>query len=118
MPFMTWHSGPVGIPGIYLGLRSFTPRSASGCPPGHARFPGAHPAHYPVSGHGGGVMLKAATAGLCAYELGALATGRYPTLTELCGRYRGLGPLLVVALAVHLYRQPATTQEAPLDDRH
>jgi hypothetical protein len=51
-------------------------------------------------------MFKAVAAGLCAYELGALATARYPTLTQVCARHRALGPVLVTALAVHLFRQP------------
>lgn len=42
----------------------------------------------------------------CSYELGALASGRYPTLSVLCARHRVLGPVLVGALAVHLWRQP------------
>jgi hypothetical protein len=55
-------------------------------------------------------MLKAIAGVLCAYELGALATGRYPTLTALSGRYRPLGPVLVIALAVHLYRTPRASR--------
>lgn len=51
-------------------------------------------------------MLKAAAAALMAYELGALATGRVPTLTQVCARHRALAPVLVAALAVHLWRQP------------
>lgn len=50
--------------------------------------------------------MKWAAAGLCSYEVAAIATGRAPTLTELSGRYRWLGPALVAALAVHLARQP------------
>lgn len=52
-------------------------------------------------------MLKAVAGLLCAYELGALATGRYPTLTALSARHRWLGPVLVASLAVHLWQQPA-----------
>lgn len=44
--------------------------------------------------------------GLSTYEAGAILTGRYPTLTRLSARHRWLGPVLVVALAVHLHRQP------------
>jgi hypothetical protein len=48
--------------------------------------------------------VKWVAAGLCAYEVGAIATGRVPTLTQLSARNRWLGPVLVGALAVHLYR--------------
>lgn len=51
-------------------------------------------------------MLKTVAGVACAYELGALATGRYPTLTQISGRHRWVGPLLVGALAIHLYRTP------------
>lgn len=47
-------------------------------------------------------MLKAVAGALCAYELGSLATGCYPTLTQLSARHRWLGPVL----AVHLYCKP------------
>ena len=50
--------------------------------------------------------MKWVAAGLCAFEVGAIATGRYPTLTQISGRHRWVGPLLVGALAVHLYRAP------------
>jgi hypothetical protein len=54
---------------------------------------------------------KLAAASLCAYEVGAITTGKVPTITNLCGRHRWLAPALVVALAVHLARaeQPAVT---------
>jgi hypothetical protein len=45
-------------------------------------------------------------AALCGFEIFAIATGRAPTLTELSTRHRLLGPALVGALAVHLFRQP------------
>ncbi|HEV2260573.1 MAG TPA: hypothetical protein VGS06_46305, partial [Streptosporangiaceae bacterium] len=51
--------------------------------------------------------VKWAAFGLSAYEAGAILTGRYPTLTKLSARHRWLGPVLVAALAVHLYRAPA-----------
>jgi hypothetical protein len=51
-------------------------------------------------------MLKLIAGTLCGYEVAALATGRVPTLTALSARHRWLGPVLVIALAVHLYRQP------------
>ena len=50
--------------------------------------------------------MKWVAASLCAFEVGAILTGRYPTLTKICARHRALGPVLVVALAVHLYRNP------------
>ena len=50
--------------------------------------------------------MKWVAAGLCGYELAAITTGRVPTLTALSGRYRLLGPVLVIALGVHLHRQP------------
>lgn len=42
--------------------------------------------------------LKWVTAAACTYEVTAIVTGRVPTVTALCGRYRALGPLLVAAL--------------------
>lgn len=48
----------------------------------------------------------------CSYEVGAIATGRYPTLTQISGRHRWVGPVLVGALAIHLYRQPGITRAA------
>jgi hypothetical protein len=54
-------------------------------------------------------VLKVIAGTLCAYELGALATGRYPTLTQVCARHRWAAPFLVGALAVHLARQPRTS---------
>jgi hypothetical protein len=48
--------------------------------------------------------VKWVAAGLCAYEVGAITTGRVPTLTQLSARNRWLGPVLVGALAVHLAR--------------
>ena len=50
--------------------------------------------------------MKWVAFGFCAYEAGSIATGRYPTLTQLSARYPVLAPALVVALAVHLARQP------------
>lgn len=45
-------------------------------------------------------------AGLCGFEVLAITTRRVPTLTELSSRHRWLAPMLVGALAVHLYRAP------------
>lgn len=42
----------------------------------------------------------------CAYEVGAITTGKAPTITVLCGRHRWLGPAVLGALALHLYRKP------------
>ena len=50
--------------------------------------------------------MKWVAASLCAYEVGAIATGRVPTLTQLSTRYPWVGFLLVGALAVHLHRAP------------
>lgn len=48
--------------------------------------------------------LPACVAALvCAYEVAAITTRRVPTVTALCGRHRLLGPLVIAALAVHLY---------------
>lgn len=43
----------------------------------------------------------------CAFEVWSISTGRTPTISELCGRHRWLGPTVLVALAAHLYRQPS-----------
>lgn len=51
--------------------------------------------------------MKWAAAGLCGYETAAICTRRVPTLTTLSRRHPWLGPLLVVALAVHLHRDQA-----------
>lgn len=50
---------------------------------------------------------KAAVMALCGWELGALASGRIPTLTQVCAKHPWLGPLLTVCLAVHLRRNRA-----------
>jgi hypothetical protein len=51
-------------------------------------------------------MLKAVAGALCVFELGALATGRYPTLTQLSARYPWLKWVLIAALVVHLHGEP------------
>lgn len=48
----------------------------------------------------------------CAYEVGAITTGKVPTITMLCGRYRWLAPAVIAVLAVHLYRQPPVPRAA------
>ena len=50
-------------------------------------------------------MTRWAAAGICAYEVTAIVTRRVPTVTQLCGRHRVLGAALLVALAVHLFRE-------------
>jgi hypothetical protein len=56
-------------------------------------------------------------ASICGYEVLAIASGRVPTVTALCGRFRWLGPTLVVALTVHLYRAgPPAVKRAVTDD--
>lgn len=47
--------------------------------------------------------MKWAAAGIAGYEVVSIAAGKTPTLTMLARRHRWLGPLLVAALAVHLY---------------
>lgn len=42
---------------------------------------------------------------LCCYEIAALTTRRFPTLSELQQRYRLLGPTLLISLAVHFYEE-------------
>lgn len=49
---------------------------------------------------------KWAAFAICGYECAAIATGRAPTVTALCGRYRWLGPAVLASLAVHLYMPP------------
>ena len=51
-------------------------------------------------------MTRWVAAGLCAYEVAAITTGKVPTVTQLCARHRVLGPALVAALAIHLYKVP------------
>ena len=58
-------------------------------------------------------MFKAIAGGLCAWELAALATGRIPTLTKICAKHKILGPVLVGALTIHLYRQGDKRQCLP-----
>lgn len=45
---------------------------------------------------------KWVAAAACLYEVGAIATGRAPTLTALSTRYPWLAPGLILALAIHL----------------
>jgi hypothetical protein len=58
--------------------------------------------------------VKWVAAGLCGFELGAILTGRYPTLSRLSQQHRWLGPVLLVSLAVHLARQPRPPYPPPL----
>jgi hypothetical protein len=50
-------------------------------------------------------MTKAAVACLCLYEVGAITTGRVPTITAVCRRWPVLKVVLLGSLAVHLYRR-------------
>jgi hypothetical protein len=61
---------------------------------------------------------KWAAFAICGYEAVAISTGRTPTVTALCGRYRPLAPALILALAVHLARpdQPLPRPVASGDD--
>lgn len=56
-------------------------------------------------------LFKAAVAAVCAYEVAALLTGRAPTVSNLCGRNRCAAPLVLVALAAHLYHHPRRESE-------
>lgn len=50
--------------------------------------------------------MKWGVAAVCAYEVAAIVGGRTPTVTMLCARHRWLGPLVLITLAAHLYKQP------------
>ena len=41
----------------------------------------------------------------CAFEVFSITTGKTPTISDLCGRHRWLGPAVLVGLAVHLAGQ-------------
>jgi hypothetical protein len=49
--------------------------------------------------------------GLCGFEMAAITTRKVPTLTQLSERHKALGPVLVIALAVHLFRRPRVTAQ-------
>ena len=49
--------------------------------------------------------LKFVTFAVCGYEAYAGFTRRAPTVSQLCGRHRALAPVVIAALAVHLYRK-------------
>jgi len=38
--------------------------------------------------------------------MASIIGGKTPTITMLCARHRWLGPLVLLTLAIHLYRQP------------
>lgn len=66
--------------------------------------------------------LRAALAGLCAYEVFALASGRVPTISRLCRRHRMLEAVLLGALialgghtSVRLDWQPPVGAPVPPD---
>lgn len=44
---------------------------------------------------------------MCGYEVAATFSKRAPTLTEIARRRPWLGPVLVGALTIHLYRERA-----------
>jgi hypothetical protein len=47
-------------------------------------------------------LTKAVVAGLCGYEVAAIASrGRVPTITALSRRWPVVGAVIVTALAVH-----------------
>jgi hypothetical protein len=45
-------------------------------------------------------------AGLCAWEVAAITTGKMPTLTQISAEHPVIGLLLVGALAIHLHKAP------------
>jgi hypothetical protein len=53
-------------------------------------------------------QLELAVAAVCAYEALAILTGRFPTITTLCGRFPPLRAVIEGGLAAHL---------APLEGR-
>lgn len=48
-------------------------------------------------------LTKAVVAGLCAYEVAAITTGRVPTISTLNRRHPALGVVLLSALALHFW---------------
>ncbi|GAW54760.1 hypothetical protein [Nocardioides sp. PD653] len=48
-------------------------------------------------------LTKAVVAGLCAYEVAAITTGRVPTITTLNRRHPVIGIGIVIALALHFW---------------
>lgn len=50
------------------------------------------------------VAGRGAFAALCAYEAAAIATGRAPTVSQLCRRRRWAEAALLAALLVHLHQ--------------
>lgn len=131
-PESGWYeAGPRGVPGppsgwdaadqVRWGREYIDAAYGPGGVSGYARGgiilndPGPHGDEVPLLLSGGCdyvlPLMRWATALLCSYEVAAIATGRVPTLTQVCGRRRWLGPVLVGALAVHLYRQPGRTRQ-------
>ena len=51
---------------------------------------------------------KGAVLFLCAYEAAAILTGRVPTVSSLCRRYRWAEAGLLAVLAVHLHYRSAS----------
>lgn len=47
--------------------------------------------------------LKIVTAVACGYEAFAITTKKVPTISMYCGRHRWLPPVIIAALALHLY---------------
>ena len=52
--------------------------------------------------------MKWVAAGLCAWEVAAICTGKVPTLTQVSADHPWFGLFLVGALAVHLHKQRPT----------
>lgn len=47
---------------------------------------------------------QAAISAACAYEITAIATGKMPTITSICRRYRAAEIAFFLWLVVHLHR--------------
>lgn len=52
--------------------------------------------------------LKWLTVSLCGYEVVAIVTGQVPTISNFTSRHKWLQPILVTALAGHLYAYDRT----------
>jgi len=51
-------------------------------------------------------MARWGVFGACLYEALALASRRCPTFSMMAAKRRWLAPVILIALAVHLYRHP------------
>lgn len=53
-----------------------------------------------------------AVVGLCAYEVAAITTGRLPTVTALCRRFRWMEAALIGLLLTHLHAEIEAAAES------